>query len=58
MFVRSASVMYGFISLHKLLLGAFWANDIGFIGDESTSNQRRFAESANEAIVVPMAIFE
>lgn len=44
--------------LHQFLFGAFWANNVSFIGNETTSNQRCFAESTDEAIIMPMTIFE
>lgn len=47
-----------FFSLHQLLLGALGANDVLLVGDESTSDQRRFTDGADEAVVVPVAVLE
>lgn len=44
---------------HQFSLGAIWADDIFlFIWDEATSDQWRLADAADEAIVVPVAIFK
>lgn len=44
--------------LHQLLLGALGADDIFCVSDETSAHQRGFARSADEAIVVPVAIFK
>lgn len=44
--------------LHELLLGAFRADDVFGVGDESSADQRRLARGADEAIVVPVAVLE
>lgn len=40
------------------MFGAFRTNDISFVGDEATSDQRCLAGGANEAIIVPMTVFK
>lgn len=44
--------------LHQLLLGTLRTDDILLVGDEATADQRRFAHGADEAIVVPVTVFE
>lgn len=44
--------------LHQLLFGALRADDVLLVGDEAASDQRRFADGADKAIVVPVAILE
>lgn len=44
--------------LHQFLLGAFRADDVLFVGNETTADQRRFADSADETIVVPVTVLE
>lgn len=48
----------GYLSLHKLLFGALGADDVVTIGDEASAYQASLARSAEEAIVVPMPVFE
>lgn len=47
-----------FACLHELLLGALGADDILGIGDEAPANQRCLAQSADEALVVPVTVFK
>lgn len=44
--------------LHELLFGTFRTQNFRTIGDETFAYQRRFAQSANETIIVPSAVFE
>lgn len=44
--------------LHQLLLGTLRTDDILLVGDEATADQGRFAHGADEAIVVPVTVFE
>lgn len=44
--------------LHQFLLGAFRTDDVLFVGNETATNQRRFADGADEAIVVPVTVLE
>lgn len=46
------------MNLEKLLLGAFGTDDVLRVGDETSSDQRRLAHGADEAVVVPVAVFE
>jgi hypothetical protein len=43
---------------HQLLLGTFRADDVFSIGDEPSSNQRCLARSADETVIVPVAVFK
>lgn len=45
-------------TLHQFLFGTFGANNIGSIGDETTSDQTSLAAGTNKAIVMPMTILE
>lgn len=45
-------------ALHQLLLGALGTNDVLAVGDKASSDQRSFAARANEAIIMPVSIFE
>lgn len=45
-------------ALHQLHLGALRADDVVAIGDEATSDQRSFAARADEAVVMPVPVFE
>lgn len=47
-------VMY----LHELLLGALWADDVLSVGDEAFAHEGGLALSTNEAVVVPVTVFE
>lgn len=40
------------------MLGAFRTDDVLFVGYETAANQRRFADGADEAIVVPVTVLE
>lgn len=44
--------------LQQPFLGTFGAQNIGIIGDETLANQAISADGANEAVVVPVAIFK
>lgn len=44
--------------LHQFLLGTLRTDDVLLVGDETASDQRRFADGADETIVVPVAILE
>lgn len=46
------------LGLHELLFGAFRADDVFGVRDESSTHQRCLARGADEAIVVPMAVLE
>lgn len=46
------------VRLHELLLGAFRANDVFAVGDETSAHQRSLARGADETIVVPVAVLE
>jgi len=46
------------IFLHELLFCALRAKDLFSIRDEAPANEGRLASSANEAIVVPVAVLE
>lgn len=45
-------------TLHQFLFGTFGANNIGSIGDETTSDQTSLATGTNKAIVMPMTILK
>jgi len=45
-------------ALHQLHLGAFRADDVVAVGDETTSDQRSFAARADEAIIMPVPVLE
>lgn len=45
-------------ALHQLHLSALRADDVVAIGDEATSDQRSFAARADEAVVMPVPVFE
>jgi len=44
--------------LGQLLLGTLWAEDVGGVGDEAFAHQGVLAHRADEAVVVPVAVFE
>lgn len=44
--------------LHQFLLGTFGAQDISAVGDEAFAHQRAVAGGADEAVVMPMSVFE
>lgn len=44
--------------LHELLLRAFGADDVLGVGDEALAHEGRLALRADEAVVVPVAVFE
>lgn len=44
--------------LHQFLLGAFRTDDVLFVGNETAADQWRFADGADEAIVVPVTVLE
>jgi len=50
--------IWWWVALHELLLGALRADDIVAVGDESSADQGRLARGADEAVVVPMTVFE
>lgn len=44
---------------HQFRLGAIGADDVFFlVGDKAASDERGLAETADEAIVVPVAVLE
>lgn len=47
-----------FSCLHELLLGALGADDVLGVGDEAPAHQRSLAQSADEALVVPVTVFK
>lgn len=44
--------------LHELLLGAIGAKDVCPVGDEALAHQGALAHGTDEAIIVPVPIFE
>lgn len=46
------------VYLHELLLCAFGADDVLSVGDETLAHERGLALRADEAVVVPVAVFE
>lgn len=44
--------------LHELLPSALGTQNLRTVGDEALAHQRVVAHSANEAVVVPVAVFE
>jgi len=46
------------LRLYQLLLGALGADDVVPVSDEASAHQRGLAPSADEAIIVPVAILE
>jgi len=48
----------GIRELGELLFGALWAEDIGGVGNEALTDERLFAHGADEAVVVPVPVFE
>lgn len=50
--------MFVVMYLHELLLGALRADDVLAVGDEALADQRGLALRADEAVVVPVAVFE
>lgn len=45
-------------NLHQFLLGALRTDDVLLVGDETAADQRRLADGADEAVVVPVAVLE
>lgn len=50
--------LFPLAGLHKPLFGAFGAQDVSPISDEPFAHQRVLAYGADEAVVVPVAVFE
>lgn len=46
------------LNLHKFLLGTLGAENVRAISDEAFANQRAFAGSADEAVVVPVPVLK
>ena len=44
--------------LHEFLLGTLGAEDVGAVGDEALAHQGALAHGADEAVVVPVAVFK
>lgn len=44
--------------LHELLFGALGADYVGSVGDEALADQGGLALRADEAVIVPVAVFE
>lgn len=44
--------------LHELLLGALGADDVLSVGNEALADERGTALRADEAVVVPVSVFE
>lgn len=56
---QTFAVIYNLLNdLHQFLLGALRTDDVILIGDESTANQAGLANGTEEAIVVPVSVFE
>lgn len=46
------------VYLHEFLFGALWADDVLSVGDEALADEWCLALGADEAIVVPVTVFE
>lgn len=50
--------MFRCVALHEFRLGAVGTNDIVSVSNESATHQRILAHGADEAVIVPMPVFE
>lgn len=55
---ESGSVEARQVYLHELLLGALGTDDVLSVGDEALADERGLALRADEAVVVPVSVFE